>query len=93
MPAKRCFCNRIPPSGVAYSAAFCAKCYLYSRNAAYRAKVDGARKGPCAHLGEQVGLRECPTCNGTVKQKTFACQKHGEIVLLQCGLCPDYVVG
>lgn len=51
-----------------------------------------ARRGTCAHLGEEKGLRQCRTCRGHVKVKVFACAhpRHGETTLAECGDCPDY---
>lgn len=49
-------------------------------------------RGPCRHLGEQVGLRECPSCRGTVKLKVFACghPNHQETTLQECTQCQDH---
>jgi hypothetical protein len=46
----------------------------------------------CLHLGEQIGLRECPTCRGTVRVKVFACAHpaHLETTLRDCTRCPDH---
>jgi hypothetical protein len=32
------------------------------------------RRGPCAHLGQQIGEVECPTCSGKTMLKVFACE-------------------
>jgi hypothetical protein len=49
-------------------------------------------RGPCQHLGEQVGLRDCPSCGGTVRVKVFACghPEHRETTLRFCTDCPDH---
>src|SRR5438105_1221284 len=49
-------------------------------------------RGPCAHLGEQVGWRECPSCQGSVRLKVFACghPRHQETTLSECLQCPDH---
>src|SRR5260370_24113003 len=49
------------------------------------------RDGACSYLGEQVGLRECPTCRGTVRVKVFACHhpRHRETTFSECAQCPD----
>jgi hypothetical protein len=49
-------------------------------------------RGPCQHLGEQVGLRDCPGCRGRVQVKVFACghPRHRETVLSEGAACPDY---
>jgi len=46
----------------------------------------------CRHLGGETGLRECKTCQGHVRVKTFACSHpaHGETTLAECGTCADY---
>lgn len=36
-------------------------------------------RGPCAQLGKSTGATvECPTCNGKVHLKLFACAVHGQ---------------
>jgi hypothetical protein len=49
--------------------------------------------GPCAQLGEQIGVRECPGCQGSVKLKVYACAdpRHGSTTLGECTACPDFV--
>ncbi len=45
----------------------------------------------CVHLGAASGFRDCPSCRGTVKQKTYACLAgHGDVTLADCRLCGDY---
>jgi hypothetical protein len=50
------------------------------------------RHEPCVFLGEQVGLRDCPSCGGFVRVKVFACShpRHQETTLTACARCPDY---
>jgi len=47
---------------------------------------------PCRHLGEHTGLRDCPTCQGHVRVKVFACRhpRHVETTLAECELCEDF---
>ena len=54
-------------------------------------------KQPCIHFGEQNGLIDCSTCQGTVKLKTFACAVHETCTLGKrldgiacCAGCDDY---
>jgi hypothetical protein len=49
-------------------------------------------RGTCAHLGEQTGLRDCPSCRGSVRVKLFACSHplHVETTLAECATCPDF---
>jgi hypothetical protein len=51
----------------------------------------------CIHRGDQTGARECESCNGRVKIKTFSCDLHGECTLAKpldglacCGSCKDF---
>ena len=48
--------------------------------------------GPCFHLGEQTGLRDCPTCRGNVKVKLYACSHphHQSTTISDCLRCADY---
>lgn len=50
------------------------------------------RSGPCWSLGEQTGLRDCPSCRGNVKLKVFACEHpdHQDTTLDDCLRCADY---
>ncbi len=55
------------------------------------------RKGNCVHFGEQNGLIDCQSCQGTVKLKTFACAVHETCTLGKrldgiacCAGCDDY---
>src|SRR5262245_52758516 len=58
----------------------------------YPVILTSERQGPCLHLGDQVGLRECSTCQGNVKLKVFGCSHpaHGETTLPDCERCVDY---
>jgi hypothetical protein len=49
-------------------------------------------RGLCLYLGEQTGLRECPTCGGAVRVKVFACgyPAHEETTLRECEICRDH---
>jgi hypothetical protein len=57
--------------------------------------------GPCRHRGAATGERVlCPTCQGKVELKLFACGLHGRCTthkpapgLACCGDCPDYDPG
>ena len=80
------------------------------RNCGFDAKKVGATEAsgrkwikqckgrPCIHLFPVVlRLVECPTCNGSVNLKVFACEKHGECTigkkldgLACCATCGDY---
>lgn len=51
----------------------------------------------CQHRGPQLRVDECPTCNGNVKVKVFACAVHVECELANkingvkfCGACRDF---
>ncbi|HEV3025303.1 MAG TPA: hypothetical protein VGX76_22685 [Pirellulales bacterium] len=48
--------------------------------------------GPCFHLGEQAGLRDCPSCQGNVRIKVFECRHplHVETTLAECSRCGEY---
>jgi hypothetical protein len=50
------------------------------------------QNGRCWFLGEQVGLRACPSCKGNVQIKVFDCRHadHEVTTLDECNLCPDY---
>jgi hypothetical protein len=52
-------------------------------------------RGPCPFLGGRTGERECETCAGRVRLKTFACAHpaHGpETDLGRCRTCPRLAV-
>ena len=48
----------------------------------------------CRYLGDQTGLRECPTCRGHVRVKVFACRhpNHVETTLAECEQCRDFAL-
>lgn len=50
------------------------------------------RQGPCYYLGQQTGLRDCPSCRGSVKIKVFAClhPDHKTTTIAECARCSDY---
>jgi hypothetical protein len=63
-------------------------------------KMPSTKQGMCKLLGEQVGVKLCPTCRGKVEVKIFACPIHGECTLTKalkevacCKKCPDYQGG
>ena len=51
-----------------------------------------SRRNPCYFLGEQTGEKQCKTCQGHVRLKTFACSHplHEETTAIGCGACRDY---
>jgi hypothetical protein len=55
-------------------------------------KVHVRRDGPCMYLGEQTGLRDCPTCRGNIKLKEFRCHHpaHTTTIINECHVCFDY---
>ena len=50
------------------------------------------RSGPCVHLGDLAGYRDCSSCKGTVRVKVFTCHHpdHETTTIRECGQCPDY---
>ncbi|MCA9037306.1 MAG: hypothetical protein KDA91_19355 [Planctomycetaceae bacterium] len=46
----------------------------------------------CVFLGNQSGIRECPTCQRSVKIKVFQCghPSHSETTIHECRDCPDF---
>ncbi len=86
----------------------CPTCRLYDTNAKYRAHWDKIgnywtapaklsampRKFDCRFLGEATGeTEECPSCQGTVKLKVFACghEERGPVTTSKrCNGCPGY---
>lgn len=55
-------------------------------------EADRVQRGPCFHLGEQTGLRDCKSCRGKVQLKVFACQHplHCETTSQECQSCIDH---
>lgn len=49
-------------------------------------------RGMCVHLGKEIGLRECQSCQGRVRIKLYACHHpgHAETILNECFRCPDF---
>lgn len=63
-----------------------------------RAKPKQDRSRPCQHLGQPIGFVECPTCNGNVRLKVFACDIHQQTTMKKpmsgiacCATCREYV--
>ena len=56
--------------------------------AAHRPRVEG----PCFHLGDPAGRRECSTPRGRVRVESFACHHplHGQTTARECQACPDF---
>jgi len=59
--------------------------------------IPGGRDGDCIHRGRPAGTQDCPTCNGNVRVKLYACGKHGQCTLgkpmdgvVCCARCDDY---
>jgi hypothetical protein len=106
-------CNRGAPYDSPYDMdRQCRLCWLYANDADYRALWDGTavetleakirlqpRDRDCIHLGGATGqLIECPSCQGNVRVKLFACALHGTTSLRKavvghtcCLICPDYL--
>ena len=49
-------------------------------------------RGSCRHLGDETGLRDCPSCLGNVRLKVFACHHpaHVETTIQECLMCLDH---
>ena len=52
---------------------------------------------PCNYLIQPTGFIECPTCQGNVRLKVFACDLHGQCTVAKaldgiacCATCRDY---
>ena len=42
-------------------------------------------------LTQPRGERDCPTCGGTVRLKTYACLAgHGDVAIADCAACEDH---
>ena len=53
---------------------------------------------PCTYRGGVLRTAECPTCQGRVEVKVFACELHSECTVVKsidstacCRACSDYV--
>ena len=49
-----------------------------------------APAGPCVHRGSVVREAPCRACAGSVRRKVYACAKHGEVTMMDCGRCEDF---
>lgn len=65
-------------------------------NCGHKQKVIAAPDSTdCALRGQEIRREECPTCNGRIQVKVFACSLHGECTLTKdvgaqiCATCPD----
>jgi hypothetical protein len=58
----------------------------------YPTRFHVAHDGLCVHLGELLGLQECPTCSGKVQRKVFQClhPEHDTTTISDCTRCFDY---
>lgn len=93
--------SRAIPCNHSAPAAGCAFCAVAAADPRYAA-LFGLRAAPpassCAFLGAPTGeVAECPSCNGRVRLKLFACAKHGRCTLGKpapgvacCRGCPDH---
>lgn len=79
------------------TAAICQACTLWqqpppSTMRTFSEQSARRRIGLCIYLGDQLGLRDCPTCQGSVRVKVFACGHpgHVETTLAECGACADF---
>jgi hypothetical protein len=70
--SRLCLCENQRPG--AYTLDQCRLCWLYHHDRVYRS-LWHAR--PCRHLGAATGATSaCPSCQGTVALKLFACALH-----------------
>jgi hypothetical protein len=79
------------------TASLCRQCSFWREPAPASFRIEapqyvGQRALSCIHLGNQTGLRPCPTCRGSVSVKVFACHhpRHGETTLAECFQCSDF---
>jgi len=51
-----------------------------------------SQRGQCPHLGDEIGLRDCPSCLGNVRLKMFANNHpaHVETMLQECHVFTDH---
>jgi tetratricopeptide (TPR) repeat protein len=98
---QRFFCAH-PKVGIAdalVSPEFCRVCSLWKQAPPSRfrmrpeSQARQRRSVPCQHLGDQIGLQDCPTCRGQVQIKVFVCSHpaHIETTRDQCLQCRDYL--
>lgn len=77
---------------------FCRTCYYID----HELPAPAPRHLPCLHLGDATGETvECPSCNGRVQLKLFACTPHGQCTMARisadlpgvrnCHRCADYL--
>jgi hypothetical protein len=94
-----CHCNRCHLITGPYTPDQCRLCWLYHHAPAYRALWDSAARAvaACRHRGEAIDLIECPTCQGRIRLKVFACTVHGQctidtplLIVACCKQCPDF---
>ena len=60
---------------------------------AAQAQVRTKPRAMCVHLDltQPRGERDCPTCGGTVRLKTYACLAgHGDVAIADCAACEDH---
>jgi hypothetical protein len=94
-----CHCNRCNLITAPYTPDQCRLCWLYHHDRAYRALWDSTARAvaPCRHRGEAIDLVECPTCQGRIRLKVFACDVYGRCTVdpfvpgtACCSGCLDY---
>lgn len=62
-------------------------------------RVRRLRLSACVHLGEPLGIVDCPSCCGSVRLKVFSCAAgHGSCTVIKpapghacCAECIDYL--
>lgn len=79
------YAHLIPPHGLAMDG-----------RSGKRDQQEKQDRSACVHRGHDIRRETCPTCNGTVKIKVFACDLHGECALYKlktvkiCATCEDF---
>ena len=93
-----CLHPQVHAAGCVVTAEFCRMCSarLVTPPSGWRS-LDEVRRSrrrlePCRFLGMQSGERDCPTCNGRVRIKVYACrhESHEETTLRECQTCADH---